>query len=116
MTPEKLKSILRDARKLAAAVADPEVLPLLPVTPDTVRFLPIQLTPWQAKWLFGNCTDEHLATMREVRPAIVAQKFNSGFGTRYRYSKIEVCKAVPVQCDEAGGPTGKSLNAETQGR
>lgn len=102
MSPDKLKTILQDVRRLHAAISDPELLPVLPVTWETVRALPIQLAPFQAKWLFGNCRDETLADMRELHPAIVVQRFGTGTGTRYRYSKIEVCKAGAIPCEEFG--------------
>lgn len=102
MTPDKLKSMLSDPRKLASSLADKELCPLLPVTPETVRALPIQLAPFQASWLLGNCTAEVLKNFRELHPAIVVQRFGKGPGTRYRYSKVEVCKAGSVPCEEFG--------------
>lgn len=96
MTEEKLETILGDHAKLVKAVADPDLCPLLPVTAATARALPHQLAPFQAKWLFGNCSDEHLATLREVCPQIVAQSFGRDTGRRYRYSKPNCCKMAKV--------------------
>ena len=100
MTPERIKTIVQDARKLATAMADPDLLPLLPVTLETVRGLPNQLAPFQVKWLFGNCSDEILATLRQLHPEMVAQRFGTGSGTRYRYLKSEACRAAKAPCEE----------------
>jgi hypothetical protein len=98
MTPDKIQALFTDARRLAAALADKELLPLIPVTPAAVRALPIQLAPFQARWLLGNCSDETLAAFRELHPAIVVQRFGDGTGARYRYSKTVLCQvgAVPT--------------------
>lgn len=108
MSPEKIKAITLDLRRLVAACADQEILPLLPVTLETVRGLPFQLAPFQARWLFGNGNDELLAAMRALHPEIVAQQFGTGPGTRYRYSKLECCRASNAPCEELLTPkTGK---------
>jgi hypothetical protein len=96
MNVAKLAALLADHRRLAEAMADPAVLPSLPPTPETIRALPIQLAPFQARWLLGNCTDEILKCFREMHPVIVVQQFGRGAGTRYRYSKIEICKVGHV--------------------
>lgn len=99
MTLEKLNALLADRRRLVSALADPELLLLLPVTATTVAALPPQLAPFQARWLLGNCTDKVLAAFRELHPDIVVQKFGQGHGARYRYSTVEVCRAGAIPCD-----------------
>lgn len=100
MNPERIKGILANPKQLKDALADPELLPLLPVNGSTVAALPIQLAPFQARWLLGNCTDDVLRNFREVHPAIIVQRFGTGKGARYRYSKIAVCRAGAVPCEE----------------
>jgi hypothetical protein len=93
MTTDELQTLLKDWSRLCEAVNDPSMLPLLPQRTETLDALPGHLKPFQARWIFGNCSDEVLAILRESRPEIVAMRLT---GQSYRYSKAECCRAAKL--------------------
>jgi hypothetical protein len=109
MTHQQLHSIMADPRTRAEAIADPALLPALPQTIDMIQALPLQLAPFQARWLLGNCSDEVLKAFRELYPQIVVQRFGRGNGTRYRYSKCILCRVskVPVEVESQTSTSAK---------
>lgn len=96
MTTAQLRALLADWDRLREAVNDSELLGRLPQLADVVMALPDPLRAFQARWVFGNCTEEVLHTMKELHPEIVS------FTVRrqgYRYSKTQCCKLARLDYD-----------------